>query len=198
MVNIMVRRKYKLVQGVGVNDADYAVHPLIGGKKEMCPFYRVWSNMLKRCYDANQLRKNPTYYGCSVSDEWLIFSNFKAWMEQQDWKWKNLDKDILLDGNKIYSAETCVFVDATVNLFILDRQALRGQWPIGVNFDRATKKFRAKCNDAFLKKIVHLGLFDCPSEAHLAWKRYKSTLAHKIADMQCDKRVADALRSRYS
>lgn len=198
MVRKMAMKKHGLVQGVGINDAEYPIHPFVDGKKSMCPYYRTWANMLRRCYNAKSLAKDPSYSGCKVSDEWLRFSNFKLWMETQDWVGKQLDKDILFFGNKVYSADTCVFVDAAVNLFILDRGAGRGQWPIGVHLHKQTKKFKAQCNNMFLKKIIHLGLFTCPHEAHLAWKKYKNMLANQIADMQEDEMVANAIRSRYS
>ena len=76
---------------------------------------------------------SPTYKGCSVSEEWLRFSNFKRWMEKQDWDGKQLDKDILFEGNKVYSAETCVFVTSVVNSFTSDSGAKRGEWLIGVS-----------------------------------------------------------------
>jgi hypothetical protein len=36
---------------------------------------------------------NDTDTGCSVSDDWKYFSNFKLWMEKQDWGRKHLDDE---------------------------------------------------------------------------------------------------------
>lgn len=192
-----MKKKIKLVCGIGVNDVDYIVQPVINGSKVWCPFYRVWQNMLKRCYNVNYLAKYPTYIGCSVCEEWLTFSNFKKWMETKDWKGKQLDKDLLFVGNKVYSPETCVFVDGVLNNFTLDRAADRGKWPIGV-YLRECGKFQARCCNPFTKKRELLGLFTCPNEAHQAWKKRKYELACQLADLQDDPRVAKALRERYT
>lgn len=153
--------------------------------------------MIGRCYGANIQAKNPTYIGCSVCEEWLVFSNFKQWMEKQDWKSKQLDKDLLLVGNKVYSPYTCVFVDSVTNKFTIDSGAARGEWPIGVCFHKHTGKFEAQCKNPFTGKNEHLGLFACPEQAHLAWKRRKHELALRLAGLQTDQRVAYALRTRY-
>jgi len=93
----------RLVHDVGVNDSCY-------GDALRCPFYSTWVSMLKRCYSKIYQEKNRAYIECAVFNEWLVFSVFKSWMEEQNWKENELDKDILFNGNKIYSPETCIFV----------------------------------------------------------------------------------------
>ena len=102
----MKMKPKKLVYGVGINDADYSVAKTevighVDGKRKQkrvwgCPYYEVWANMLKRCYSAKCQGKQPTYKGCSVSEEWLRFSNFGRWMEVQDFEGKQLDKDLAI------------------------------------------------------------------------------------------------------
>ena len=132
----------KLVWNIGINDADYSVEKKTSwyenGKQKqkrvwVCPFYEKWRPMLQRCYSEKFQNKRPTYKGCSVCQEWLTFSNFKAWMEQQDWYGKELDKDILFPGNKIYSPDTCIFVDQGVNKFLIESNAARGKYMVGVH-----------------------------------------------------------------
>ena len=106
----------KLVYGVGINDADYQVNPTIDGSRVMCPAYSAWHSMIERCYSEKYHDKKPTYKECYVCDEWLYFLKFKSWMEKQDYKGKELDKDILIQGNKVYSPETRIFVDKTINV----------------------------------------------------------------------------------
>ena len=186
-----------LVCGVGVNDADYTVSPTINGKIVNCPYYVSWISMLIRCYSEQSKLRRPTYKGCSVCEEWLTFSNFKMWMETQDWQGKELDKDILVAGNKIYSAETCVFVSKIVNSFLADRGACRGEWPLGVTWHKADGKIHAQCRNPITKKKENLGYFNCPQEAHQAWRKRKHELACQLAELQADERVAAALRVRY-
>lgn len=187
----------KLVCGVGVNDASYAVNPLINGKQVMCWIYKKWKSMIHRCYDSKIQARQPAYIGCSVCEEWLTFSNFKLWMEAQDWQGKELDKDILTAGSKIYSPETCVFVDGNLNKFTESSLASRGEHPLGVDLHKKSGKFRARCSNPFTNKIDHLGLFTNQEQAHNTWRKRKHELACQLADLQTDPRVAKALRLRY-
>jgi len=197
----------KLVYGVGINDADYAVTEWetieVNGKQKrrlvwVCPYYRAWSNMLQRCYSAKFQERWPTYKGCSVSEEWLRFSNFRTWMERQDFEGMQLDKDLLFEGNKVYSAETCVFVTKAVNMFTTDRGNDRGEWLIGVNWHKGAGKFVSQCHNPLTKKREHLGYFTCEEEAHQAWLKRKLELATLLAAIQTDERVAKALIERYT
>ena len=199
--------KPRLVYGVGVNDADYVVVKwetieVNGVRKQKlvwaCPYYRVWVDMLQRCYSHKLQERNPTYRGCSVSEEWLTFSVFKMWMEDQDFEGLQLDKDILFNGNKVYSEETCVFVTKAVNMFTIDSGASRGEWLIGVYWDKGKSKFKSQCRNPFTKKREHLGYFTCEKEAHQAWLKRKLELAHLLAAEQTDRRVAKALIERYT
>lgn len=191
-----MRKRNKLIQGVGVNDADYEIGSIVNGKRKQCPYYTKWQSMIVRCYSLKYQMEYPTYQGCTVCDEWLTFSNFKAWMETQDWRGKHLDKDLLVQGNKVYSPETCVFVDSMVNLFTIDSAATRGNYPLGVYLHECGK-YRARCSNPFTKRGECLGLFICPNQAHVAWKKRKHELACQLADLQTDERVAKALRVRY-
>lgn len=118
-------------------------------------------------------------------------------MEKQDFEGKQLDKDLLFEGNKIYSAESCVFVDGAVNSFTIDCGASKGEWPIGVCWSKEHEKFVAQCKNPFTKKGEYLGYFSCPNEAHQAWLKRKFELAHLLAEEQTDERVAKALVDRY-
>lgn len=197
----------KLVQGVGINDAGYVVQKnetieVNGVRKKkrawQCPYYSVWASMLARCYSAKRQERQPTYKGCSVSEEWHTFSNFKAWMEIQEWEGLQLDKDILIKGNQVYSSDTCVFVSGVVNNFTIDKRASRGEWMIGVSWHKGANKFGSNCQNPFTKKLEHLGYFTSEQEAHEAWLKRKNELAHELAAIQTDPRVAKALIDRYS
>lgn len=198
----------KLVYGVGINDADYIVQKketigYVNGKQKRklvwaCPYHQTWKGMLERCYSVKYQESKTTYKGCSVSEEWLRFSNFKRWMEKQDWEGMQIDKDLLFEGNKVYSKETCVFVLSMVNSFTTDRGNGRGEWLIGVHLHKASGKFRSMCRNPFTKKQEHLGYFTCEVEAHQAWLTRKAELAHELAAVQTDERVGKALIERYT
>lgn len=189
-----------LVFGWGINDADYHLEPVVNGKRARCPFYRKWYNMIKRCYSESRLNEYPTYRGCSVAEEWRKFSDFKRWMERQDWKDKLLDKDILINGNKIYSSKTCAFVHPIVNNFATNAGKIRGKYKIGVCFNKAKNRLQAHCSNPFTKRVEHLGYFSDESEAHLAWALRKHELAIQLANSEyvSDPRIAEALRARYA
>lgn len=195
--------KNRFVCGVGVNDADYNVneHEVLNGIHFIswrCPFYRKWKDMITRCYSKAYQKKHPTYIGCIVCDEWLKFSNFKAWMEKQDWEDKDLDKDLLKKGNKVYSPESCCFIDKKINYFTIEQASSKGALPIGVSLHKASGKLLAQCRNPISNKNEYLGVFDCPQEAHQAWRKRKHEFACQLADMQTDERVANALRLRYA
>lgn len=195
--------KNELVCGVGVNDAGYAVCNTVrvGGRSKnlwICPFYRAWTGMLERSYSAKFQARHPTYIGCTVDTAWHLFSTFKEWMSRQDHEGKHLDKDILVAGNKIYSAETCAFVSKAINTFIVDSRAIRGDWPIGVSWHKGRQRFVAQCRDPFTGQHKFLGYFVSSDLAHEAWRAHKHQIALVYADQQNDQRVAASLRARYA
>ena len=198
----------KLIYGVGNNDADYTVRKYeeigcVNGKRKqrqvwVCPFYQVWKSMIDRCYSTKTQERSPTYQECTVATEWLTFSNFKNWMEKQQWEGNQLDKDLLIKGNKVYSEDTCLFVTQMVNSFTTDCRASRGEWMVGVSWYKPTEKFKSQCSNPFTKKNEGLGYFTTEIEAHEAWLKRKIKLAHELAEVQTDPRVAKALVDRYS
>jgi hypothetical protein len=174
-----------LIEGIGVNDVDLPVD--IDGAR--CPFYSAWKSMISRCYSADSLAKHPSYLDCFVCDEWLLFSNFKQWMMSQDWKGKELDKDILNAGNRIYSPENCIFVSKHVNRLLNDHRRGRGDLPLGVT--KHKNKFRARCKVE--NRIASLGCFLVLQDAVNAYNKFKSEEIRRVAFQQVDCRIRNAL-----
>lgn len=147
-------------------------------------FYEKWHHMLQRCYEEYKGIGNKTYEECYVCEEWLNYQNFAEWMEANYYIIKNekmcLDKDILIKGNKLYSPETCCFVPNRINVLFTKRNKLRGDFPIGVSFDKRAKKFSAVCNN--LNKSVWIGYYNTPEEAFIAYKNFKEHLIISIAE----------------
>ena len=188
----------KLVGGVGINDKTRPAN--VDGKsvKE----YELWKNMLRRCFNEKEQTRFPTYKGCNVSDNFLHYSYFYDWCQEQigfgkvDEKgcYWHLDKDLLIIGNKTYSENTCVFVPNEVNTFFNENGAIRGDYPVGVYFNKARGKFKAQC--AVNSKQQYLGLFSTPQEAFDAYKPFKESLCKQLAlkwQHEIDPRLFDAM-----
>ena len=184
------RNRRKLAYGVGVNDAWYKTQPLVEGKKYQCPYYKRWNSMIERGYSHRFKEKHPTYKDVTVCEEWHTFSNFRSWMEKQDWVGKQLDKDIILPDNKVYSPETCVFVSSKVNKLLTDSGKSRGRYKQGVYLERG--RFRSQCNNG-TRKSKNLGLFPTEQLAYEAYVNYKYTLILQVASEQEDERVKNGL-----
>ncbi len=171
----------RTVFGVGINDAKYMVAMNIDGKRLLCPFYRKWQNMLQRCYDRIFHLKQPSYAECTVCDEWLTFSNFKGWMKSHDWEDKELDKDLLSQGNKVYSPETCIFITRRINSLMNYGSNTRGKHCRGVTYCKVNKRYFARLhNQEGLKEF--LGYYDSEKLAYNAYKKCKYELLALIAE----------------
>lgn len=151
--------------------------------------------MIERCYSERVHSHHKNYIGCSVCDEWLYFSNFKVWMEQQDWRGKQLDKDLIIKGNKLYSPDTCIFIDAMVNSFI-SSDISKNNLPVGVQQNKKTGSYYANCS-MLGKGRKHLGSFATVEEASLAYKKFKKEIAFMLIEQQTDERVRNLLIERY-
>lgn len=170
-----MKKKNKLVFGVGINNFEGSC--IENGKN--IKSYNTWTKMLERSYSSKYHKKHPTYIGCSISDEWKYFSNFKQWFDSNYIDGLQLDKDLLIRGNKIYSYETCVFIPSEINSLLTKTDAKRGQYPVGVCFNKKANKFQSQCNNN--GKPVHLGYFNSPEEAFLKYKQFKENLIQETA-----------------
>lgn len=185
--------KRSLVYGVGVNDWDSAVK--VDGK--MIWEYVLWRDMLKRCFDDKFKQSDPTYEGVTCSKEWLLMTGFvkdASQMKGYGLKGWQLDKDILQKGNKLYSRDTCCFVPAEINLLLIKCDKARGEWPVGVCFDKQSGKFMAKLR--INGKQKHLGLFTSPEQAFQTYKTAKEAHIKAVAQKWqhlLDERVFQAL-----
>lgn len=164
--------------GVGINDADYFTQY----NGDICPYYKKWSKMLERCYSPKWKKNKPTYAECLVCDEWLLFSAFKAWMITKDWQGKELDKDIINIGNKLYSPENCAFVSREINLLV---QTYPNNGLLqGVTYHKRDKIYCAKVSHN--GKAQHLGNFNLEIDAHNAYKKAKYKIIKEAAMTQLE------------
>lgn len=108
-------KNHPSVEGVGF--VGYGDHNP-GGLKNRNPAYVCWHSMISRCYSTKRQLRTPCYAGVSVCKEWLNFQKFANWYYDNypsDGKIYHLDKDLKINGNKVYSPETCLFVTAEEN-----------------------------------------------------------------------------------
>lgn len=144
--------------------------------------YKTWFSMLQRCYSKKYQEKYPTYKGCKVCEEWLNFQNFVEWYENNYYEIKDermeLDKDILVKENKVYSPSNCIFVPQRINVLFVKNNKRRGKYPIGVTYKNY--KFSSSCNINGKRKF--LGYFDNELEAFNKYKDYKENIIKKTAD----------------
>ena len=158
--------------------------------RNMTKEYRLWNNMVNRCYNEKILSRNPTYKDCHVSEDWRYLSNFKEWcnrqigFEQEDW---HLDKDILVKGNKVYSENTCCFIPKEVNLLFTKADRIRGKYPVGVYYDtsKTHKRFSARVSKN--GKHKRFGSYLTPEEAFAVYKREKEKYIKEVANKWKDK-----------
>ena len=149
--------------------------------------------MLKRCYSEVSFKKSPSYEQCLTSETFNHYQQFKTWCNQQlgfgNTGWE-LDKDILVKGNKVYSEDTCCFVPKEINLLLVKHDKGRGDYLLGVDYHKNRKQFRARCSDK------HLGWFNTELEAFRAYKQAKEAYIKEVANKWKDKidpKVYDAL-----
>ncbi len=138
--------------------------------------YIKWGSMLTRCY-SEKLKQRENYIDCFVCDEWLNFQNFAEWYNTNlyyvpDVDTLDLDKDIKIKGNKVYSSETCLLIPKRLNSIILNRHNDRGNECIGVSFNYKTGKYIASCN-MLNSKQRYIGSYSTKKEAFNIYKKVK-------------------------
>lgn len=174
----------------------------VGATRSYTKSGRVWLNMIQRCTLGSAAQnRQPSYIGCEASAMFKDFQSFVEWHCDQigyDQDSYELDKDILVIDNKLYSEDTCVLVPSALNNFFVANNVRRGEYPIGVSYHKHTDKFQAQIRIECKK--IYLGIYNSPQEAHAIY-----TLA-KIAEIErwilrltngeykVDKRVVEALK----
>lgn len=157
--------------------------------------YRIWEGMIRRCYCEEIFSHHPNYRGCEVCDDWKCYSNFEKWYDEHYYTLDNekveLDKDILIDGNKIYSPETCIFVPQYINQ-LFSGNSKKTDLPFGINYRKDIDKY---CTSIKINgKKYFLGNFDTVEEAEKTYikarkerlsiiaEQYKEVIPQKLYD----------------
>lgn len=138
---------------------------------------QLWSNMNTRCYNDNYHEERPSYTECTICDEWLDEETGKQ--NFFDWCCENfyvidgedtvqLDKDILIKGNKVYSPDTCIFAPKKINdMFGGSSKKSDNDLPKGVSRSKKTGKYKPL---VYVEgRQVNVGMYDTPEKA---WEVY--------------------------
>ena len=186
------------VYGVGILGTKYS--PSINGVKTK--EHELWQNMLQRCYNDSFKKQRPTYDGCEVSDNFKSFEYFYEWCHKQigfdndgNGNPFQLDKDLLVKGNKVYNESTCVFLPKEINSVLTKSTASRGEHLIGVSWSKTNKAFVAMVNKNKGKQ-EWLGYFKTEIEAFDAYKTAKEIYIKELAEKwkgEIDERAYNAL-----
>lgn len=164
----------KPVEGIGINDVEFACQPIINGKRTILKAYSCWTNMLNRAFNAAVKERRPTYLNTTVSEDWIVFSNFLSWFNKNYSVGMVLDKDLILRGKKIYSQDTCLFIPAEINGFLAVTN--KPDLPLGVS--KNGKNFQASIGKDNI--CIALGTFKTPESAHKAWQLAKIEHAKEL------------------
>lgn len=164
------------------------------------PYHAIWTGMIERVHVVEMIDKRPTYRDCSISKPWYCFANFYKWAKDQrgalNEHWQ-LDKDILVKGNKEYGPDFCAFVPSQINGLFTKREACRGDYPIGVYLHKESGKIRACCSDPDHPGKKISGAFGKTVEEAFNWyKVEKERVIKNQADKwkeQIDEKLYNAL-----
>lgn len=183
----------KLVCGIGINDYTSQLY----SNNKPIKSYLCWLHMIERCYSTMLHIRRPNYIGCTVCDEWLYFSNFKKWYDENYREGFDLDKDILVEGNKVYSPETCRFVPQYINKILNNHSNNNGNLPCGIS--KNNNSYVARCRNGNGGRLEKYStdmsiLIDWYSETKTRIVREVATRALLAGDIQQD--IFDALVAR--
>ena len=150
--------------------------------------YDLWASMLKRAYSDKEHTNSPSYKDVEVCEEWFNFQNFAEWCYSQEFfgvkddkeRWYELDKDILVQGNKTYSPDKCCFVPKEVNLIFVNIACKDSKGSVGVQYIPKIGKFIARVS--FEGKSKYLGSFRDLEDAKKVYENNKRCCFKEVAD----------------
>lgn len=168
---------------------------------------QLWENIRNRCEYLpyrDELRFGK-YLGADSCEDWKDFQVFAQWFEDvtnegfyhKGWQ---LDKDLLVKGNKIYSPEFCVFLPEEINKALNIKTRCRGDYPLGISPHKTKNKLNVQFVSANYPEFNFRAYID-ESQIEEGFHMYKAArekfirfLANKWKE-QLDPRAYDALMS---
>ena len=170
-----------LIYGVGIREEGEFL-ATVDGKHSM--LYTAWKNMLARCYSEVMHSHRTTYVGCKVEGDFIYFQKFARWYTEQtinkDMDYQ-LEKDLFIKGNKVYSEKTCFLVPRRINMFLCKSEKKRGEYPIGVCWHEKMGRFVSQLSVCGVRAPSKF--FDTPEEAFDCYKERKEAAAKQLAKL---------------
>ena len=181
-----------LTYGVGINDVMIA-------EFSSSKIARIWRGIIRRTgkRDPN-LTNYESYKDCTLDPIWYKLSAFKEWVEQwDDYDNKEIDKDILIPGNKHYGPDTCLMVRQVVNSWFKPHAA-KGELPRGVTWNVAWKRgkspnpYRAQITPIGGKRTA-LGYYATIEEASAVFESARKEQLKILMETETDLKVKNAI-----
>lgn len=167
--------------GFGINDIpELTFYKTEEGKTELIQAYKTWTGIIDRCYRPGHEVKFKAYADCSVCKEWKYFSNFKKWFDENYIEGFDIDKDILIKGNKVYSPEACCFVPRVINLIFAKNKTRKSNLPRGVKYKKYGNRYSAEISIDNKNKLI--GYFKDVDSAAEAYNQARKEYISEIAD----------------
>lgn len=176
---ILKNPNHPSVYGVGyIGQGEYGT--LINGK--LSKAYDVWHSFLRRSYWKGYHASEKSYKDTTVCEAWKCFQTFAKWFyknyNSETMKGWDLDKDILVKGNKIYSPKTCCFVPLEINKFFCKTKEGKLGLKVGVKINGSGFQCRVHINGERLTSKT----FKTQEEAFFFYKTEKEEYAKVLAE----------------
>ena len=176
----------KRVYGFGITDIqnvtlDYHQH------------YITWKHLLERCFSGKYHERYPTAKAFSIEEEWLTFSNFKDWMEQQNWNKNYINKNIIYKNCKHYSKDTCLFVPKHLNTLFTFPDTKSKDLPIGVHHSKDKKWYISRITK--FGKTYTIGRYKTVNLALKEYNKEKIKYIEELIQTIYDRKVINALHN---
>lgn len=172
----------------------------IEGRRQCTKSGVKWDSINSRCLVGGSLQRDfPAYLGCT--NDFSSFNTFVGWhIHQKGYELSfEIDKDLLVCGNKSYNEYSCVLLPKVINTFFGKHTRARGLWPQGIDMCTTSPlgKFRAQIR--IDGRSQHLGYFSDVEQAKAVYIKAKTARARVLAQeyRDClDVRAYDALNTK--
>ena len=188
-INHEILTNYRTLKAGHILNPYFATYFGVGylgvGKYRMCknrqptPSYSAWRFLMMRLFCEKRLLLNPTYRVCTICKTWLNFQVFSEWFysHKSYGMGYELDKDLLVQGNKHYSPETCLMIPQEINKALKTVQV--NSVVAGVRKRTNTKGYQVRVTEHGKRR--HVGEFYTVEEASAAYVEAKERYIKNLA-----------------